>query len=151
MYSSTLSLTSALDVGGQRHAPAALPPGMTRYPLYRRLGGPQGRSGPVRKISPPPRFDPRTVQSIASHYTDWDTPAQSPPYSVVKQIFVVSHQIRPMWQYPLNTKGIKNHEAGVTSTGKTLTVMSANLSTKDAVGGHTQHGALVSLQDKQTG
>jgi hypothetical protein len=36
-YSSTLSLTSALDgVGGQHHAPAALPPGMTRYPLYRR-------------------------------------------------------------------------------------------------------------------
>ena len=54
MYGSTLSLTSALDgVGGQRHAPAALPPGKTRYPLYRRLGGPQGRSGRVRKISPP--------------------------------------------------------------------------------------------------
>ena len=34
MYSSTLSLTSALDgVGGQSHAPAALPPGMSRYPL----------------------------------------------------------------------------------------------------------------------
>ena len=30
---------------GQRHAPAALRPGKTRYPLYRRLGGPQGRSG----------------------------------------------------------------------------------------------------------
>ena len=29
------------------------PPGKTRYPLYRRLGGPQGRSGQVRKISPP--------------------------------------------------------------------------------------------------
>jgi len=29
-------------------------PGKTRYPLYRRLGGPQGRSGQVRKISPPP-------------------------------------------------------------------------------------------------
>jgi hypothetical protein len=26
-----------MGVGGQRHAPAALPPGMTRYPLYRRL------------------------------------------------------------------------------------------------------------------
>ena len=39
-------------VGGQPHAPAALPPGKTRYPLYRRLGGPQGRSGQVRKISP---------------------------------------------------------------------------------------------------
>jgi hypothetical protein len=33
------------------------------YPLerHRRLGGPQGRSGRVRKISPPPGFDPRTV------------------------------------------------------------------------------------------
>ena len=29
----------------------SLPPGKTRYPLYRRLGGPQGRSG-GRKISP---------------------------------------------------------------------------------------------------
>ena len=63
-YSSTLSLTSALD------APAALPPGKTRYPLYRKLGGPQGRSGRVRKISPPPGIDPRTVQTVASRYTD---------------------------------------------------------------------------------
>jgi hypothetical protein len=31
----------------------SLPPGKTRYPLYRRLDGPQGRSGQVRKISPP--------------------------------------------------------------------------------------------------
>ena len=31
-----------------------LPPGKTRYPLYRRLGEPQGRSGRVQKISPPP-------------------------------------------------------------------------------------------------
>jgi len=32
----------------------SLPPGNTRYSLYRRLGGPQGRSERVRKISPPP-------------------------------------------------------------------------------------------------
>jgi hypothetical protein len=38
-------------VDGQRHAPAALPPGKSRYPLYRRLGGPQGRSGRVQKTS----------------------------------------------------------------------------------------------------
>jgi hypothetical protein len=45
-YSPILSLTSALDgVGGQRHAPAALHPGKTRYPLNRRLGRPHGRSG----------------------------------------------------------------------------------------------------------
>jgi len=56
--------------GGQRHAPAALPPGKIRYPLYRRLGGPQDRSEQVRKISPPPGFDPRTVQPVASRYTD---------------------------------------------------------------------------------
>jgi len=54
MYTSTLSLTSALDgVGGQSHAPAALPPRKTRYPLLRRLDGPHSRSGQVRKFSPP--------------------------------------------------------------------------------------------------
>ena len=35
----------------------SLPPGKIQYSLYRRLGGPQGRSGQVRKISPPPGFD----------------------------------------------------------------------------------------------
>ena len=57
-------------MGCQRHVPAALTPGKTRYPLYRRLGGPQSRSGRVRKILPPPGFDPRTVQPVASRYTD---------------------------------------------------------------------------------
>jgi hypothetical protein len=56
-----------MEVGGLRHAPAALPPGKTQYPLYRRLGGPQSRSEQVRKISPPPGFDPRTVQPVASN------------------------------------------------------------------------------------
>jgi hypothetical protein len=60
-------------VGGQYHAPAALPPEKTRSPLYRRLGGPQGRSGRVRKISPPLGFDPWIVQPVASRYTDWST------------------------------------------------------------------------------
>jgi hypothetical protein len=39
-------------VGGQRHTPAGLPPGTTRYPLYGSLGGSQGRSGQVRKYRP---------------------------------------------------------------------------------------------------
>ena len=48
IYTSTLSLTLALDkMSGQRHAPATLPPGKTRYPLYKRLGGPHSRSGRV--------------------------------------------------------------------------------------------------------
>ena len=41
--------------------------------LYRRLDGPQDRSGQVRKILPPPGFDPRTVQPVASRYTDYAT------------------------------------------------------------------------------
>jgi len=41
---------------------------MTRYPLYRRLGEPHSWSGRVRKISLPPEFDPRTVQSVTSRY-----------------------------------------------------------------------------------
>jgi hypothetical protein len=59
-----------MGVGGQRHAPAALPPGMTRYPLYRRLGRSQGQSERVLKISPPPGFDPPMVQFVASRYTE---------------------------------------------------------------------------------
>ena len=62
-------------MGGQRHASAALPPEKTRYPLYRRLGGSQGRSGRMRKISSPPGFNPQTVQPVASRYTDWAIPA----------------------------------------------------------------------------
>jgi hypothetical protein len=62
-------------VGGQRHVPAALPPEKTRYQLYRRLGGPQGRFGQVRKISPSPGLDPQTVQPVASRSTDWAIPA----------------------------------------------------------------------------
>ena len=61
-HSSTLSLTSALNMGGWlTPRPGSFTPGnRTRYPLYRRRGGPQGRSGRVRKILPPPGFDPRT-------------------------------------------------------------------------------------------
>jgi hypothetical protein len=70
--------TSALDgVGGQRHAPSALPTRKTQYPLYRRLGGLQGRSGRMRKISLPPGFDPRTVQPVASRCTDYTIPVSA--------------------------------------------------------------------------
>jgi hypothetical protein len=64
-----------MGLGGQRQAPAALPPEETRYPLYRRLGGTQGRFGQERKISPLPGFDSRTVQPVARRYTDYAVPA----------------------------------------------------------------------------
>jgi hypothetical protein len=49
-----------------------LPPGKTRYPLYRRLGGPQGQSGRAENLAQP-GLDPRTVQPVVSRYTDWAT------------------------------------------------------------------------------
>jgi hypothetical protein len=58
-----------MGVGGQQHAPVAVPPGKSRNPLYRRLDGPNGRYGLV----PQPGFDPQTVQHVASRYTDWAT------------------------------------------------------------------------------
>ena len=54
-------MTTALEGGeGSASRPGrSLPSGKTRCPLYRRLGGPQGRSRPVRKISSSPGFDPK--------------------------------------------------------------------------------------------
>jgi len=57
--------------GSASHPGHSLPLGMTWHPLYKRLGGPQGQSGQVRKISPPPGFDPRTIQPVASHILLW--------------------------------------------------------------------------------
>jgi hypothetical protein len=56
-------------MNGQRHAPASLPLGKDPVLIYRSLGGPQGRSGRVRKVSPALGFDPRTDQPLASLYT----------------------------------------------------------------------------------
>jgi hypothetical protein len=73
-YSSALSSASELDgVGGYRDVPTAFTTEKeSRYQLYG--GGPPGRSGRVRKISPLLGFDLRTAQSVASRCTDWATP-----------------------------------------------------------------------------
>jgi len=69
-----------MDVGGHRHVPAGLPfCKETRYPLYGRLGRPQGRSGCVRKNITPLRFDSQTVQSVASRH-----PVPHEPYCIFK-------------------------------------------------------------------
>ena len=78
---------------GQRHAPATLPPGNTRYPLYRRLGGLQGRSGGVRKISPPPGYDPRIVLPVASRYTEWAIPAHTRTLHTGRNLWMHSGKI----------------------------------------------------------
>jgi hypothetical protein len=65
----------SLTAGSASRPGRTLPPGKTRYPLYRRVGGPEGWSGQVRKIWPPPGFDLRTIQPVGSRYTDWAIPA----------------------------------------------------------------------------
>ena len=47
----------------------SLPPAKTWYPLYRRLDGSQGRFGRTENLALL-GFDPWTVQSIVSRYTD---------------------------------------------------------------------------------
>ena len=95
-----------MGVGGQRHAPAALRPRKTRYPLYKRLGGPQGRSGRVWKISSPPGFDPRTFQSVASRYIDYAISAPT-NYNIYK--WKLNLMVHP-------TNGIKMYAGGIFST-----------------------------------
>jgi len=64
-------MTAALE-GGEWPAERpgrTLPPGKTRYPLYKRVGGLQGRSGRAENLVPTGiRF--RTVQPVVSRYTD---------------------------------------------------------------------------------
>jgi len=51
------------------HTGRNLPPGKTRYPFYRRLGGPQGQSGPAENLVPT-GIRSRTVQLVVGRYTD---------------------------------------------------------------------------------
>jgi len=46
-----------------------LPPGKTRYPFYRRPGGPQGRSGRAENLVPT-RIRSLTLQPVVSRYTE---------------------------------------------------------------------------------
>ena len=64
-------MTAALEVGewSAAYPGRTLLPGKTRYPFYRRLGGPQGRSGRAKNFVPT-EIRSRTVQPVVSRYTD---------------------------------------------------------------------------------
>ena len=67
-------MTAALE-GGECSAARpdrTLPPGKTRYPLYRKLDEPQGRSGRAENLVPT-GIRSRTVQTVVIRYTDWAT------------------------------------------------------------------------------
>jgi hypothetical protein len=128
-YICVLSLTSALvGVGSQRHASSALPTGMNRYTFCKKLSGPQDLSGRVRKNSPPLGFDTRTVQPVASCYTDWvirptncsntfmkfdmwrfGGPAEGYLYCSVAQLKAICTVRWPSWRLSVLAFGSKNY------------------------------------------
>ena len=60
-----------MGVGGQRSAPTALPPGQrTGTHLIGGWVGFRALLDGYEKSSPPPGFDPQTVQSVVTRYTD---------------------------------------------------------------------------------
>ena len=81
-------MTTALEEGeGSASRPGrSLPPGKTRYPLYRRLGGPQGRSGQVWKISPPTgiRSPDRPARSQSLYQLRYSPNPPSEPCRIVQ-------------------------------------------------------------------
>jgi hypothetical protein len=77
-----------MGVSGQRQPQALYPPGKSRYPFYRRLGGRQDRSEPLQESSPPPGFELWTVQRVADRYTNYAIRALFKKLS--KSVFKVS-------------------------------------------------------------
>ena len=71
-------MITVLGVGeGSASRPGrSLPPGKIRYPLNRRLGGPQ-----MRKNSPPPVFDPRNRPARSQSLYRLRYPAHIQPYT----------------------------------------------------------------------
>jgi hypothetical protein len=88
-FSSTLSLTSALDGAGCSTPCSSqfTPKKKTQYPLYGRLGRPQGRSGKVQKISPPPgiRSPDRPVRSKSLYRLSYPGPPLQEPFPIHPQ------------------------------------------------------------------
>jgi len=68
MYSSTSPVNSALERGVMNAVPANLLPERDRVSIVQGAGSAQG---PAWKISASRKFDNRTVQLLAIHYTDY--------------------------------------------------------------------------------
>ena len=64
-----------MGMGGQRHAPAALPPGKTRYPLYSRrsstLSLTLALDGDGWSTQPPGHFTPGEDQVVIVYEAGW--------------------------------------------------------------------------------
>jgi hypothetical protein len=105
-----------MAVSDQRHAPSAF---YSRYPLYRRLGGPQSRSGHrgYRKILCPRRgsnLDRPVVQPVARHYTAWATGLISvnEVYKVAWEVCVLHQDTSPTLVSQKKGRSCRNSRRG---------------------------------------
>jgi hypothetical protein len=98
-----------MRVGGQRHAPAVLP---TR------------RSGRVWKISPPTGFDPRTVQPVASRYTDYAIPAHNLS-GIIRKYTSAKSRLGSSW---IGHRAVW-YSSSLTTVGRNLQPLSSTLKT----------------------
>jgi hypothetical protein len=76
------------------------PRGIAPHPLYRRLG----RSGRVRKISPSPGFDPRTIQLVPSRYIGLSIPAYLPNGTSSNHPPLTTRLVKLMFVTEVNTQ-----------------------------------------------
>jgi len=95
-------MTAALEGGEWSTARPGrtLPPGKTRYPLYRRLGGPQGRSGRAENLVPTD-IRSRTVQPVAQSLYRLSYPAQvigSAPINICNILYMKQASAQPSQQ-----------------------------------------------------
>ena len=93
-------------VGCQHHAQATLPPGKTRYLLYRRLGGRSAGQDGCGKSRPPPGFDPRTTSSRRESLSRPTPLLEETIHKIAQCIFNVGYTVatsgRPTlpWRHP---------------------------------------------------
>ena len=100
-------MTAALERGdwSAAHPGRNLPKGKTRYPFYRRLGGPQRWSGRAENLVPN-EIRSRTVQPVVSRYTDWATrrrKAISITYSECLSVALFIQHAQPMHRVLLSS------------------------------------------------
>jgi hypothetical protein len=154
MYSFTFCSSSALDWGGwttpchSRLTPIKQP----YYPLYRRLGGPQGRSRLVLKFSSLPQLESRSVQPVASRCTDWAIPAIT---HLFKNAVIFTFSFSVGWNWGLTEPAIhlRMNNAWIHGTGGIIKdrTRSKYLETKLFQGRFVHHDSGEKTWDKRYG
>ena len=71
-----------MEVGGQPHAPAASTPGKDPVSILQEAGLASGPVWTRAENLVPPGFDPRTVQPVASRYTEHATLLDNSKYLI---------------------------------------------------------------------